>query len=162
MFLSIILFLTLPPLLWFLISNLFKLVNLAKINFFNLGIVKFFPGSMKNWIFSIYLFLLHWFLLANGLNQILLFLGENSLFLVDSLFATCASWLVGFLIFIVPSGIGFREMSLSFILKDMFVVNGNIIYIAVVLFRFLSILGELTWIFLNFSKSLPKRQESLE
>lgn len=161
-YLSLLLLLALPPLLWLLISGLFKIVNLANINFFNLGIVKFFPGSMKNWIFSTYLFLLHWFFLANGLNQILLFLGEKSLFIVDSLFATCASWLVGFLIFIVPSGIGFREMSLSFILNDMFVVNGNIVYIAVVLFRFLSILGELSWILLNFveNKQIEKKLDS--
>ena len=151
-YLGILILIFLPLLIWLTISGGFRLLNHSKINLFNLGTIEFNPVPPKNWFLSIFLFFIHWFFLANSLNEILLFLGNHSLFIIDSMFATCTSWLTGFLIFFVPAGIGFREATLSFVLKDLLFVNLNIINITVILFRFLSILAEVSWILQKFVK----------
>ncbi len=148
-YLGLLLIFALPLLVWLIISGGFRFINFSKINFFNFGTIEFNPGLLKNWFLSVFFFFLHWFFLANCLNEILLFLGNQSLSIIDSMFATCASWLTGFLIFFVPAGIGFREATLFFILNNFFLVNLNIINITVVLFRFLSILAEVSWILLK-------------
>jgi len=159
-YLGILLLFFFPLLIWLIISGGFRVINYSKINFFNFGTIEFTLGLSKNWFLSVFLFLIHWFFLANSLNEILLFLGNQSLFIIDSMFSTCISWLTGFLIFFVPAGIGIREATLFFVLKDFFLVNFNLINIAVVLFRFLSILAEVSWIMLKFVKNKNNFQSS--
>lgn len=159
-YLSLLLLFFFPLLIWLIISGGFRFVNSTKINFLNLGTIEFYRTPLENWFLSIFLFFFHWFFLANSLNEILLFLGNQSLFIIDSMFATCVSWLTGFLIFFVPAGIGFREATLFFVLKDLLFVNFNIINITVILFRFLSILAELSWILLKFIKNKNNSQLS--
>jgi len=152
LFIRLILTILLPFLIWLIITRFIKLINYKKMNFLNIGIIEFTSIPLKHWFVSVFIFMVHWIFLSIGLIQLLLFLGNQTLNIFDSIFATCFSWLTGFLVFIVPAGIGFREFSLSFVLSDIFLINTTIVPITVILFRFLSILAEISWIFMKFTK----------
>jgi hypothetical protein len=158
LYLTLIFIITFPILVWLLIRALFTIINKFKIKIFNFKFIELNSATLTQWLISNLLFSFHWFLYANCFIQVLIFLGNEPIKIIDSMFATCLSWLIGFAIFFVPAGIGFREASLSLILKDILIINIEIIPIAAIIFRFLSILGEITWILLKFVKTKkPKK-----
>ena len=88
-------------------------------------------------------------------NEIIISIGSYSLNQLDTIFATCISWLSGFLVFFAPAGLGYREASLNLLLE--FLSTGLIknIGIIVILFRIMTLVGELAWVIfgvLNFRR----------
>jgi glycosyltransferase 2 family protein len=75
-----------------------------------------------------------------------------------SLLAASASWLVGFLIVFVPSGIGVRESVMSAILVQVAGTPPALAGLVAVVSRLILILGELTWIAIGFGLRLAGRR----
>lgn len=58
----------------------------------------------------------------------------------------CLAWFIGFIIVIIPSGIGLRELALTKITTDKLLINSGTASIISVVFRILLALGELFWL----------------
>jgi hypothetical protein len=102
------------------------------------------------WLLAVIFYMLSW--LGYGSSLLLLLrafdfpLASNVL---ESTFIFSISWLVGFLVFIVPSGLGFRELSLSNLVVSRLGLLPTEASAIAVTCRFLISLGEVGWILIG-------------
>ncbi|MEM3594694.1 MAG: hypothetical protein QXS27_08175 [Candidatus Jordarchaeaceae archaeon] len=125
-----------------------------------------FEISLGGWLMAGYFGVIQWILL--GISTIFLLIGVGALpfeyvtLRKGALISFCYtfSWLVGFLVLFVPSGMGIRELSLSFLLTHLvYVPEVQSTWVAV-LSRVLYSLAELTWVFISlFLNSKPRSRE---
>lgn len=97
----------------------------------------------KIWIVLLY-FWVSWMLVgisfAIAINAVFVDFGYTQLFYLSSIYAF--SWVLGFLSFFAPNGIGVKEVVLYFFLSD-FVKDKEVFMIVLVLFRFMIIIRDL-------------------
>ncbi len=72
--------------------------------------------ELNYWLLSCLIYCLFWLCYGGALNLLLQGLAQRSVGLLQPTFAYTLAWTVGFLILIVPSGLGARETALSLLL----------------------------------------------
>jgi hypothetical protein len=112
--------------------------------------------NFLNWRYLIlcnFFSLLMWFSYGIALNYLINIFSNSPIFnisyFVFSTFSFCISWIIGFVIIIIPSGIGVRENAISFFISYHFplaLAQANFIAI---LFRLIIIFGEVFYILLG-------------
>jgi glycosyltransferase 2 family protein len=120
-------------------------------------------GAMAAWITSVGLYCILW--LGNGSALYLLlkawgFADTSRLLLESAIFAI--SWLAGFVVLFVPSGLGIREMVLSGMLVQYHGLTWAQAGIAAVTFRLLTALSELTWILVGAAIQRIRGKSSID
>jgi len=76
---------------------------------------------------------------------------EQPFGLIGSMFAFSASWLIGFAILFVPTGLGIREIMLSTILTAEVGIAPGIAVVASVMSRFAILLAEVLWLLVGIA-----------
>lgn len=109
--------------------------------------------SIERWLASILLISMNMFLYGLGLNLISVsFLGNKHSFFTELSITFplyfCLSYLIGFLIFIFPSGLGIREATLSFLLTANLGYTQQQASGIAVIFRLCTLAAEIIWVLL--------------
>lgn len=109
--------------------------------------------SIRRWLASISLISINMFLYGLGLNLISIsLLGNNHPFLTEISISFplyyCLSYLTGLLIFIFPSGLGIREVTLSFLLTANLGYTQQQASGIAVIFRLCTLAAEIIWVLL--------------
>lgn len=105
----------------------------------------------KSYILGIVYSILNWILFGLALTTISLALsGEYKLLLINSVGllsgAYAISWLVGFIIIIIPSGLGIRELVLTMLLTSLASFSPNLSTSSAIAMRLITLIAELAWI----------------
>jgi uncharacterized membrane protein YbhN (UPF0104 family) len=139
-----------PLLVWLLVRWLSEKQIVQRIMLRNRTLNKIPQIRIRYWLLAVILYMLSW--LGYGSSLLLLLrafdfpLASNVL---ESTFMFSISWLVGFLIFIVPSGLGFRELSLSNLVASRLGLLPTQASAIAVACRFLISLAEVGWILIG-------------
>jgi glycosyltransferase 2 family protein len=107
--------------------------------------------NFKRWCLSLAILTLNWLFYAGALCLVAQSLLANRFELSQVLFFRVAgdfslAWLIGFMMIIFPSGLGVREMVLSFLAASCFGVPLNLGNAIAVASRLLTSLAELSWV----------------
>ena len=110
--------------------------------------------SLKYWMINSFLFFIYW--LCFGVAMWILCAPEKGTLIVmldDRIWGFtgiyCISWLIGFLVFFAPSGLGIRETSIKYSLNKYLWVPSNTAALASVILRVMSVVGEFVWILIG-------------
>lgn len=105
------------------------------------------PVSFRSWLLALLLYLIAWFGFGLSTQAIVAaFSVSSGGNLLDFTYLYGLSWVTGFLVFFVPSGIGVREVAFSQITISMLGLSASTASLLAVLTRALILLGEITWV----------------
>lgn len=105
------------------------------------------PITLKSWVLALVLYLFAW--LGFGLSTMAIvaaFSTGSPGDLMDFTYVYGLSWVTGFLVFFVPTGIGVREVAFSELAVSMLGLSSSTASLLAVLTRALILLGEITWV----------------
>jgi len=147
---NILALIVLVPLIWFLFNKVISIKYVSDYFENYRGII------FSNWLQSVLLFVVTWLLYGMSLQLVSQFLTEGNrlLFTGSTLLFTiiyCIAWLIGFLVFFVPAGLGIREFALTMLLSDELNLP---IYQAsgiAILLRLITSLVELAWLVIGIA-----------
>lgn len=108
--------------------------------------------SLQAWVSAVVLYMFLWCLHGGSVylaGQAILSI--SSLDLPRAVFATALAWLVGFVVVIVPAGIGVRELTLSTLLSGYFHLSPWQASLVATAFRFMVILAEIEWLLVGLA-----------
>lgn len=108
------------------------------------------PVSFKSWFLALLLYLIAWF--GFGLSTLAIVVAFGTGMgggLIDFTYLYGVSWVTGFLVFFVPSGIGVRELAFSQIAVSMFGITAATASLLAVITRSLIFLGEISWVLIT-------------
>ncbi len=142
--------LSIPLLVWICIINLstIKRIKLFSIQFPNL--VK--RISMKTWCIGHLVCIVQW-LIYGSISWLLVgsVIGFQSLFqeiwigLMNATFAFALSWTIGFLIPVIPGGMGIREFVLALMIQNLFELRFDQSSMIAIILRIMYFIAELAW-----------------
>ncbi len=138
-----------PTILWFLFKIFLDLLKREKNKLIASKVFSFHILTFSKWIFNIILFAIHWLLMGISLLLTCKFLLINHLELNQVILSSNISWLFGFLIFFAPSGLGYRESFLSYLLTNFSSVQIEFAQLVSILFRLITIFSEAFWIIIG-------------
>jgi hypothetical protein len=139
-----------PILVWLIARWLSEKHTVQSIMLSKIALNATFRIQILYWLLAIIFYMLSWF--GYGSSLLLLLRAFDFPFatnVLESTFIFSISWLVGFLIFIVPSGLGFRELSLSNLVVSRLGLLPTEASAIAVTCRFLISLAEVAWILIG-------------
>ena len=117
--------------------------------------------SFRQWMSAIFILVFQWFiygaitwLISRALYPAYIPTSINDILIFTSIY--CAAWLAGFFLFIIPAGVGFRELALSSLLIFFLGITFDQANIISVLSRLLIIMAESIWVIVGL---LAKRAD---
>lgn len=131
---------------WYIVTSVSRLPLFRNLKW------RLFSSSIKldvalgYWLLTCFIYYLFWFCYGSALSLLLQALAQRPIGLLQSTFAYSVAWTVGFLILVMPSGLGARETTLSLLLVRQFqlsVPSASAISIAC---RLVVYVAELLWL----------------
>ena len=152
--LNILLLIFFIPLVWITLQKVFSsryIMNLFAETSNGAGVgIKF-----HHWITGTIFFGVTWILYGVSLLLIIQFLINGKLISAESILEItgiyCIAWLAGFLVFVVPSGLGFRELVLSSLLSNKYNIPLIQATGVAILFRFVLVFMEFVWLVIGIT-----------
>ncbi len=116
--------------------------------------VLFLKMNFLSWLIVVNLFIISWIFYGIGLMFTLETFGVNLLFNLSTILLITSinsiSWLIGFVIFFVPAGIGIRELILNSLLVNTFLIPEGISSSIAVSNRIISLFAEVSLLLISF------------
>lgn len=107
--------------------------------------------NLKYWFHGVFLSLLNWILFGLVLWLVIVSMSLSSLqpinsYIIPSISIYSIAWLIGFIVIIIPGGLGIRESIMAILLTNTFSLNYSTSVTIAVIIRLISLMTELIWI----------------